>query len=228
MASTSDFRRAFVERLNRACDEAPFVPERDKGRQNYIVEKLGVSPEAVSKWFRGIAMPRPDMMKKLAELLETDESWLALGVTPEVDRTSRKLQAKRSDAATHLVWGIVGLAGGHCGAPPDKDPRASYVDFYATYHGVVHPVHVTLARKLADDRYEVIVPKEYKEVRVIAVVQAGALKYHLLHLPFEVIEKCKTKKGGALAIEIERADRDRYVAGRTVIPNIRSFDDVFV
>lgn len=85
MGSTPEFRKAFVARLKQACDESTLVPDVGRGRQQYIADRLQVGAEAVSKWFHGVAMPRPDKMAKLAELLETDQSWLTFGIAPDPD-----------------------------------------------------------------------------------------------------------------------------------------------
>lgn len=225
MTSTPEFRKEFVRRLNQACDESPLVPERHKGRQNFIAERLAVAPEAVSKWFKAVSMPRPDKMRALAKLLDVDHAWLALGAEPEMDRKSRKVHAKRSSGAVHLVWGMISLSGGHCGEPSENDPRGEYVDFYATLHGVVYPIHVSLARLVSNCSYEVILPKEYRDVRVVSVIPVSADSYHFLDMSADLIDEHKTRKGGDYAVVVERADRGRYVTGDSTWVRIRNFKE---
>ncbi len=226
MGSTPEFRQAFVGRLKQSCEESKLIPQPGLGRQQFVVERLGVSPEAVSKWFKGSAMPRPDKMSLLADLLECDPAWLAYGITPEMDRTERRTHARESDGAVQLVLGMIMLAGGHCGVPSESDPRHEYVDFYATMRGSVYPMHVSLAREISRDQFEVIVPKEYRDVRSVCVVNTGGGKYHFLDMPLPMIEEHKVRKAGAFMIPISRIEASRYATGRDVWPRIKTFGEL--
>jgi transcriptional regulator with XRE-family HTH domain len=225
VGSTPEFRKAFVARLKQACDESKLVPLPGQGRQQFIAERLGVAPEAVSKWFKGVSMPMPEKMALLAELLEVDHSWLAHGISPEMDRAERKLHAKESSGAVHLVFGMIMLAGGHCGEPSKSDPRAEYVDFYATMRGSVYPMHVALAREVAKDKYEVLLPKEYRDVRTVAVIPAGPGKYHFLDMRLPLIEEYKVRKAGMISLGIGRVDGKRYMTGSALWPQIKVFGE---
>lgn len=225
MGSTAEFRRAFVQRLKQACDESRHIPPPGKGRQQAIANALGVGPEAASKWFKGVAMPRPDKMAILADLLETDQSWLTFGIEPELDRSERRVQAKESDGAIHLVWGLINLAGGHCGVPSARDPRSGYVDFYATLRGSVYPIYVSLARPSGRDLFECTVPDEYRAVRMIVVVPVGGLKYDFLDLPVDVVDEYKSRKQGGIVVTFANQER-RFVVGNTPIPKIKNFAEL--
>jgi len=225
MGSTLEFRKAFVARLEQACDEAELCPPKNQGRQQYLAKNLNVGPEAVSKWFKGVAMPRPDKMVVLAKLLGTDQSWLAYGVKPEMDKKDLSAHVMEKDGAVHLVLGLIMLAGGHCGQPGSRDPRAHYVDFYATVRGSVSPVSVTLARSVGDSVYEARVPDEHKDARVVVVVPAGgAGKFVFLDLPAEIIEEYKhrTQLGNMITLV---SDKTGYYVGETLIPKIKNFGD---
>lgn len=226
MGSTLEFRKAFVSRLKQSCDESKHIPLPGHGRQQYIVDRLKVTPEAVSKWFNGVSMPRPDKMIALADLLECDQAWLAYGISPEMDRTERRVHARESDGAVQLVLGMIMLAGGNCGRPPSTDSRFEYVDFYATMRGSVYPMHVGLAREISKDRFEVIIPKEYKDIRSITVVAAGTGKYHFLDMSLPLIEEHKVRKAGSFAVGFGRVDTSKYMTGRDVWPRIRSFGEM--
>lgn len=226
MGSNPEFRKAFVARLKQACDESKLIPLPGQGRQQFIAERLGVAPEAVSKWFKGVSMPKPDKMTFLAELLEVDQAWLAYGISPEMDRADRKLHAKESSGAVHLVFGMIMMAGGHCGEPSKSDPRSEYVDFYATMRGSVYPMHIALGRETAKDHFEVLLPKEYKDVRCIAVIPGGAGKYVFLDMPVAMIDEYKTRKTGMFAINIARVDGARYMTGSAKWPQIKSFEEL--
>ena len=225
MGSTPEFRKAFVLRLKQACDESRIIPPPHQGRQQMVAERIGVAPEAVSKWFKGVSMPRPDKMERLSELLQVDQSWLTFGISVEMDRQERKAHAREIDGAVHLVMGLVTLAGGMCGTPGPKDPRGSYVDFYVTMRGSVYPIHICLAREISRDRYEIVLPKEYTDVRSIAVIPVGDGKFHFLDLPLEHIEEHKARKTGAYALQISRVEPSKYMTGAAVWPRIKSFVD---
>ena len=109
MGSDPSFRKAFVARLKQACDESKLVPLPGQGRQQFIVDRLKVSPEAVSKWFNGVSMPHPARMADLAELLEVDHSWLHYGIKPEMDRKERREFTRELEGAVLLVQGSIAL-----------------------------------------------------------------------------------------------------------------------
>jgi transcriptional regulator with XRE-family HTH domain len=225
VGSTAEFRKAFVARLKEACDASKLVPPPHKGRQQYISQQLGVAPEAVSKWFKGVAMPRPDKIERLAELLQVEQTWLSFGVSPEMDRQERKAHARDVDGAVHLVIGKCMLSGGICGFPGPRDPRAAYVDFYATIRGSVYATHVCLGREVSRDRYELQVPKEYQEVNCVAVIPKTPGKYDQLDLRVDLIDEHRTKKGGGYFLTIDRSEASKYTTGSATWPRIRFFGD---
>jgi len=75
----------FPGRLAQACDRNPNIAPEGQGRQADLARAIGVSFEAVSKWFRGETTPRRDKIAALARLLGVDEAWLAIGNAPEFD-----------------------------------------------------------------------------------------------------------------------------------------------
>lgn len=226
MASTAEYRKQFVKRLVQACDLSKLVPEPHYGRQTYLATKLGVSAESVSKWFKGDSIPRHDTMAKLAELLEVDQSWLAFGLQPEIPRTERMVHANRSEGAVALVWGTMTLEGARCGLPSSRDSRSGFVDFYATMRGTIYPMYVALARELSKNRFELLLPKEYKDVRAVGVVPAGVGRWHFIDLPLSKIEEHKVRKSGQVSISFGRQASDGYFTGSDNWPRIRTFGDV--
>lgn len=226
MGSTAEFRKAFVSRLTQACEESDYVPPPHKGRQQYLADKLGVAPEAVSKWFKAVSMPRPDKMERLAEILQVDQSWLAFGISPEMDRAERKAHSREVDGAVHLVMGMIMLAGGHCGMPSQKDLRFNYVDFYATVRGSVYPIHISLGRETSRDQFELLVPKEYQDIRSIGVLQIAPGKFHFIDMPLALIEEHKSRKAGQFLITVSRVDGQRYITGGDTWPRFKSFGEL--
>lgn len=225
MGSTLEFRKGFVLRLKQSCDESKLIPPPHKGRQQVIAERLGVAPEAVSKWFKAVSMPRPDKMERLAELLQVDQSWLAFGISPEMDRAERKAHSRQVDGAVMLVMGLITLAGAHVGFPSPKDMRAGYVDFYLTWRGSVYPAHVSLAVEKSKNTYEVLLPKEYADVRCITVLPKGNHKYHLLYMPMNLIEEHKTRRSGMVSISMGYVD-GKYMTGSDVWPRMSNFTEM--
>lgn len=216
--------KAFHQRLKQACDQSPLVPDYGRGRQAFISERLKVSQEAVRKWFKGESRPRPSKMRALSMLLEVEESWLALGVEPELDRAEKKVQSTRSEGAVYLVYGMVTIAGGHCAFPTHNDPRHEFVDFYAIYQGVQCFVHVTTAREVSASVFEFLLPAEYQQVRVIGVVPTSSTTFDLLELGNGRVERHKQKKSGRWAVTVSKT-QEGYVTGADVWRQIRHFGD---
>lgn len=224
MVTTVDHRKGFVRRLVAACDDSQLIPPHGQGRQRMIAERTGVAQETVSKWFKGVAMPRPDPLQKLCDLLEAEPEWLVFGVRPPFDSAERRVQARESDGAVHLVWGYIALSGGHCGAPSVNDSRAAYVDMYATISGSVFPIYVSLAQSLSRGRYEFVVPKEYTEVRCIGVVPNEG-HFDFLDLSTSMISEHRHRKGGNWTVEASRIDNS-YIVGADKWRCIENFGEM--
>lgn len=225
VGSTADFRQAFVQRLIDACDANENIPPANKGRQQHIANTMGVAPEAVSKWFKGVAMPRPDKLVTLAALLGVEETWLAYGISPEMDRGERHAYGKVVEGAVYLAMGLAMLAGWHCGVPSTKDARASSVDFYATYRGSTIAIRVVLARETEAGDFELMLPKDYASVHCIGVIPAGRGVFDLLHLTPELIDLNRSRKDGSYTVLIQRAG-GKYASGQSIWPRIRDFQDL--
>lgn len=224
MASTPEFRQAFIERLRQACDESANVPPPYKGRQEFIAKALGIASEAVSKWFKGASMPRPDKMVALAELLGVEQSWLAFGLAPEMNRSERKVHVNSLDGAVHVVMGMTMLSGVTCGIPSDS--KQGLIDFYATIRGAVYPVHVCLGRQIDEDQFEVLLPKDYADVRCVALIHSDKGAIQILDMPYDLVEECKTRKAGSYAVAVTKSPSNKYVTGSFSWPKIRFFGDV--
>lgn len=212
----------FYRRLKQVCDDSPIIPPFGQGRQVYLATNLGVTQEAVRKWFTGESRPRTAMMRELAKLLEVDEAWLALGIEPEMDRREKKAHHERTEGGIYLAYGLFTLAGGHCAFPSDKDPRASYVDFYVIVRGTQSAIHIAMAREVSRGRYAFVVPREYREVRCIGVVPVERMCFTLLDLKSELIDVHKEKKGGDFEVHANYKDNSYHIGADTwpVIPSV--------
>ena len=57
---------------------------RDRGlTQDMLTQRMGVSPQAVSKWERGLAFPNPVWLDELADILGTSIDSLLTGRPPK-------------------------------------------------------------------------------------------------------------------------------------------------
>lgn len=200
MASTQEERKAFVERLKWACDESPYIPPAGEGRGQVLSERLKVAPEAVSKWFKGVSMPRTSKMRELADLLGVDPAWLHFGEQPKVSNKDRKLHVKANEGAVHLAWGMVALAGGMCGTVPSNDERSELIDFVATIDNVAYPIHVALGREVSVDAWEIRLPNRFREVRTVAVIPVGSGEYRFLDMPWQLVDGAKQAVEGKYVV----------------------------
>jgi len=75
VSSNARSKSKFVERLNEACDLVGLEPLH-RGRQVTLSKKLGVSQQAVRKWFSGESRPSFERISELATVLGTSVSFL--------------------------------------------------------------------------------------------------------------------------------------------------------
>lgn len=218
-------KQSFAQRLKQACDDHELIPPYGHGRQAHIANRLKISQEAVCKWFTGEAVPKQAKIKALAELLEVDEAWLALGVSPEVDRRQKRVHADRTDGAIYVVYGLFALAGGHCAFPSEKDTRREYIDLYAILGGVQMAIHVSVGREISKGRYEFVLPREYQEVRCVGFVHRGGMRFHLLNFSYNGVSSHLDKKGGSYVLHVGH-DAGTYTTGSTRWPLIEDVRDM--
>lgn len=214
--------KGFAQRLNTACDENPHVPAYGMGRQTWVKEKMGVSHEAVRKWFLGEARPRPDKLAQLARVLECDEAWLALGKKGDLDPREKRARSLNIEGAVNVVTGLLQLNGANCAFPGEKDPMGSFVDVYSINRGVQLAIHVSLARQGPPNQFTFTIPKEYQQCRVVGVVHAGATAVHLLNMDHEMLDRHGERKGGFLEVRVFYRDGE-YWSGADRWTRIESF-----
>ena len=135
--------RDFAIRLKQACDRSDDVPEYGKGQQTWISERLGISQEAVRRYFNVQSRPRTELMSRLAKILNVDESWLALGKSNDLNDKDRREYSQKADAAAYMLYGVFMSSGYSCAF----DQENSNVDFRAIKSGQQTPVSVTVALK---------------------------------------------------------------------------------
>jgi hypothetical protein len=214
--------KAFAQRLNSACDGHPHIPAYGQGRQTWVKEKLDVSHEAVRKWFTGESRPRPDKMKILAMNLEVDEAWLALGITPDQTPREKKARDATAEGAVNVVTGLLQMNGATCAFPAEQDPASGYVNVYAIMRGVQLAIHVSLAKKLGDNQWKFIIPKEYEQCRVLGAIHVRPNRLHLVSMDHDMIDRYRVRKGGFFEIVASYHD-NHYWSGGDKWPRIESF-----
>ncbi len=227
--------RPFALRLQEACDANPYVPAYNYGRQAWVKTqlqqrfKVSVSNETVSKWFTGVARPRPDKIGFLAQLLEVDEAWLALGVAPELTPRDRKIRNAIADGAVNVVAGFIQMTGGHPAFPDDNDRRAKdgpRIDLYAIIKGSHYAFHVALAQALGEGVYRFSVPYGHEERVVVGVVQRQPLACDFLELAPALIEAHGVRRSGYIELTLTSVE-DQYASGDDIWPMIDTFGQHF-
>lgn len=209
--------RDFAARLEKACDDSPHIPEKGKGRQVVIADMLGVSQEAARKYFAGLSLPRPVKMQLLAEKLDVDKSWLALGERPEMPRDAKKLAGRVAEGSVLMVAGTIQIAGGKVAFPSPDDRRSSYVDMYAIIGGHKLDIHVSNGRLVAPSKLEFVVPREYPDLRCIGFVQTNSPFFTLLDLTYQLIDEYKVKRSGDFTVQVD-VNGDRFSVGHVQVP----------
>lgn len=218
-------KTTFAQRLTQACDDNRLVPEYGKGRQVAIATRLKVSQEAVRKWFTGEAIPKPQKMKQLAAYLDVEETWLALGIKPELDRVEKKENQRVLNGAVHMVAGLILLEGGNIAFPREGDPRAEYVDLYSIMCGTQMALHICVGREVSNGKFELIVPRNFNDVRCIGYMPNGLGKFHLLTLPVNLINEHKQRKSGDFALMINKIGSE-YHTGSDTWPKFKTFGEI--
>jgi len=213
----------FGKRLNIACDGHPDVPPYGQGRQTWVKREMEVSNEAVRKWFKDEARPKPGKMKQLADLLGVDEAWLALGIQPEMTPVEKKKRNARVNGSVNIVAGFIQLNGGSIAFPPNDENKVEFVDLYAIIEGQQYAVHVSMAEPMADAQFKFYIPPEVEKIRTIGVVVISPVYVHLVNLKPSIVDKHKIRRGGYYEVEIRR-EGDMYFSGDDQWPRIMTFN----
>lgn len=164
-------------------------------------------------------------MRELAEYLEVDEAWLALGLTPEMNKDERRKANRMASGAVYIVTGMIMMDGGNVAWPGEKDPRREYVDIYAIMRGTQIAIHVSSGRELSNGSFELLIPREHHETKCIGFIPTGVGRFHLLNLSTKLIDTHKQRKAGDFAITIVRVGT-RYHCGSDEVPRFRTFGEI--
>lgn len=87
-------------------------------------------------------------------------------------------------------------------------------------------LHVALAERLAPGHYRTVVPSNYRDMTVLAVVpSSGATAPRIVALPGEMIAAHAENQGGYLSLEMI-ADQDTLLSGEDAWPAVTDFHNL--
>jgi transcriptional regulator with XRE-family HTH domain len=225
--------KAFAKRLNAVCDASDQVPPYNYGRLTWFRDQMEqrfsekVSVESVRKWFSGEVRPRPDKIKKLAQLLKVDEAWLAVGSTPELAPDEKRQRIIATNGGVNLLAGHLMIGGWTVAFPsPAENLRADTgVDVYGIHQGKQYFFSVPLgtAGKNGEVRFDV--PNMYEGCVVVGVIPVAPTEAWFVRLTTALIDSHGSKKGSHVTLTVVQ-DGDVLRAGRDVITPIRDFSEL--
>lgn len=198
----------FARRMAIACDGNKKVPPLNFGRLGWFVKQFherfneSVTVETIRKWFAGESRPRTKALSHLAEILEVDEAWLAVGKSPEIPEKAKKVRNAAADGAVNLVAGMIQICGGHPAFPSDDDETAAQqkIDLYAVIKGAQYRFHVVLAQQMPDGLRFSVPVEATESAFVIGVLRVGDLSFKLFELDRERIEAVGTRRAEAIMV----------------------------
>lgn len=219
--------KAFAKRLEIACDGHPHCPtDQYRGKQKWIYENLEsefgikVSAEAVRKWFAGESRPRPKAMSAIARLLEVDEAWLSLGITPDLTPREQRKRNAVADGAVNLVAGMIQMGGGHISFPEDDSAH-----ILAIIGGKSVQIDVVLPIQLDRDHSRLTILSPIEKKIAIAVFKEEGFSYRLILIRPDVITSSGERRGDFWELVIE--DRGvKFKAGTHDLPLVSSITEL--
>jgi hypothetical protein len=208
------------------------VPAHNHGRQAWVrlqlAEKCGVavSSETISKWFTGVARPRPEKITALARVLDVDEAWLTLGVSARVGAARHQLRNAMADGVVNVVAGFIQMAGGHPAFPESavtpQEPGCAKVDLYAIIKGAHYAFHIVLAQETAPGAYRFVLDYGFETCVVLGVIPLAPLACDFIELRDDLVERHGARRKGVVEITVERQG-DLYHSAGEAWPRITSF-----
>jgi len=198
--------KAFAKRLEIACEGNPHCPtDLYRGKQKWVYDGLEsefgvkVSSEAVRKWFSGESRPRPKVMSYLARLLEVDEGWLSLGITPDLTPVEKKKRSALADGAVNLFAGMIQMGGGHIAFPDDDSAH-----IYAIIAGKQISIDVALPFALGRDQFRLTISDRLDKKMVVAVFEEESFGYQVIALTPDQIRDAGEHRGDYYEVIVEQ------------------------
>jgi hypothetical protein len=219
----------FTKRLNAALEANPLAPF-GHGRQvwlrSLLMDKhgLSVSPEGVRKWFAGEARPRPDIMRQIAQALNVDEAWLALGITPEETPADVKRRNAVAEGVVNIAAGMIQISGGHIAF---SEGETSDVDIHAIIRGRKVDVEVKLCRESLEGAWTAAVSKTADQhTTIIAIHPEGTDCPTFFRLPPDLIRSEGTHMGGYIELHLTQKGNRLQLGEKSLVPfkSFASFD----
>ncbi|AEG53188.1 hypothetical protein Sinme_1443 [Sinorhizobium meliloti AK83] len=156
-------------------------------------------------------------MSQIARVLEVDEAWLSLGITPKATPREQRKQNATAAGAVNLVAALIQLSGGNIAFPEKDGP-----DLFAIVHGKHHNITVRLADRSEKSTIQVPV----KTNTLIAVTPTDRpTVYKFFRIPSEAVEKFGSNRGGYSDLEVVYRSDGMFV-GEEALPEIFAFDDL--
>ncbi|QFS86594.1 MULTISPECIES: helix-turn-helix domain-containing protein [unclassified Marinobacter] len=203
--------RDFAQRLKQACDRSPDVPALGKGQQTWLSDRLGISQEAVRRYFEGQSRPRPKLMTQLAKILNVDESWLALGKSADISDKERKQYSQKADAAAYMLFGIFMGAGYTCAFAEDGEEG---VDFYAIRGGKQIGVSVTVGFQKTKSTYIATVRENAKKRLNLCVINIEPGVSDVLVMDEEGVAQYGEAKTDVIHVTVKKERQGYHTEGR--------------
>lgn len=179
----------FAARLNGVANVNPAVPPIAYGRLGWFSDEfakrgLNVSKEMVRKYLAGENRPKADRMTALAEILQTDEAWLALGKSPQVETKQTVIRNAQVSGAVNVVAGLIQMHGGAPAFPEDNDlaSERQHIDLYTIIRGARYAIHVALADRDDTGFRFPLPPGIGPDVLVLGLIQTSPLGFEIIEL----------------------------------------------
>jgi hypothetical protein len=209
--------KEFAARLDTAINGHPGSPD-GHGRQKWLRERMlqfasvDVSPEAVRKWFGGFSRPRPSIMREIARVLEVDEAWLSLGLTPVETPAKAAERNAMAKGSVNVMAGLIQMCGGHI-AFPENDEEG--IDIHAIIDGRRLQIEIKTPMPSADGTLKLAIAKGWEKRVVLALIREKAFRIRIFRVPEEMIENGR-RRGGYVEVPADLA----------VLPEITTFSDL--
>jgi len=212
----------FKDRLRQACADNADIPLFNKGQQTFIAQNVGVSQEAVRKWFNGESKPKAAAAKKLAKLIKVNYLWLTMG-SSFGELESEKKAAHRQDAAVYGFMAFL-LLNGYSAAFDNEDGE---VDIISIHGGHQTKFCVSLGRptdKALNSTFKEVISNfpasAYQKVVYISAFENrdSSLSMDFLEIKTDVLKEFGSQHGNRIILKITNPSAGKFLAGKTRLP----------
>lgn len=186
----------FAKRLLQATDAKTDIPPLNRGRLTWVRDtlqkrhKIVTSTETVRKWYAGVTLPRKKTLACLADILDADPAWLAMGRFREFDRRKAKLRNAEADSIVNVIAGFIGVHGSTPAFPSEDDLKAkeNLIDIYAIVRGVQYSLHICLGVDVQGG-WQFEVPFEAKNAVVLGVASVSPFSLRIFELDWHFLDQ---------------------------------------